>query len=109
MTAGERTVMLPGAVSLPGCHDGVEHMSRRAFVKGVLAGAAGGVIPQIAIGADAPGGAAHPIMDTGPTALSLSEASGLLRQKKISPVELTQACLARIESLNPTLDRKSVV
>src|SRR5256885_12400241 len=90
---------------------GVEHMSRRAFVKGVLAGAAGGVIPQIAIGADAAGGATEPITDTGPTALSLSEASRLLRQKKVSPVELTQACLARIESLNPTLnafiDRKS--
>ena len=79
-------------------------MSRRAFVKGGLAGAAGGVIPHIAIGADAPGGATHPIMDTGPTGLSLSEASRLLRQKKISPVELTQACLARIESLNPTLN-----
>src|SRR6266480_6423203 len=104
MTAGEHTVMLPGAVSLRGCHDGVEHMSRRAFVKGVLAGAAGGIIPHIAIGADAPGGAARPIMDTGPTALSLSEVSQLLRQKKISPVELTQACLARIESLNPTLN-----
>jgi aspartyl-tRNA(Asn)/glutamyl-tRNA(Gln) amidotransferase subunit A len=79
-------------------------MSRRVFVKGVLAGAAGGVIPQIAIGADAAGGATQPITDTGPTALSLSEASQLLRQRKISPVELTQACLARIESLNPTLN-----
>ncbi|TLZ25246.1 MAG: hypothetical protein E6K25_15570 [Gammaproteobacteria bacterium] len=83
---------------------GVEHMSRRAFVKGVLAGAAGGVIPQIAIGADAAGGATEPITDTGTTALSLSEASRLLRQKKVSPVELTRACLARIESLNPTLN-----
>src|SRR5256885_8359558 len=83
----------------------VEHMSRRAFVESVLAGAAGGVIPQIAIGADdAPGGATRPIPDTGPTTLSLSEASRLLRQKKVSPVELTQACLARIESLNPTLN-----
>src|SRR5438105_7486165 len=83
---------------------GVEHMSRRAFVKGVLAGAAGGVMPQIAIGADAAGGATEPITDTGPTALSLSEASRLLRQKKVSPVELTRACLARIRSPNPTLN-----
>ena len=79
-------------------------MARRAFLKGVLAGAAGGVMPQIAIGADAAGGATQPITDTGPTALSLSEASRLLRQKRISPVELAQACLARIESLNPTLN-----
>src|SRR5256886_6455611 len=82
----------------------VEDMARRAFLKGVLAGAAGGVMPQIAIGADAAGGATQPITDTGPTALSLSEASRLLRQKRISPVELAQACLARIESLNPTLN-----
>lgn len=36
--------------------------------------------------------------------LSISEASELLRRKKISPVELTTACLARIEQLNPTLN-----
>src|SRR5256885_8215313 len=82
----------------------VEHMSRRAFVESVLAGAAGGVSPQMGIGADAPGGATRPIPDAGRTTLSLSEASRLLRQKKVSPVELTRACLARIESLNPTLN-----
>ena len=38
------------------------------------------------------------------TQLSLSAASELLRQKKVSPVELTQACLARIEQLNPKLN-----
>jgi aspartyl-tRNA(Asn)/glutamyl-tRNA(Gln) amidotransferase subunit A len=83
---------------------GIERMSRRAFVKGVLAGGAGGALPQIAIGADAAGGATPPITDTGPSALCLSEASRLVRQKKISPVELTQACLERIDSLNPTLN-----
>jgi len=36
--------------------------------------------------------------------LSISEAAELLRQKKISPVELTKACLDRIESLNPVLN-----
>ncbi len=36
--------------------------------------------------------------------LTISEASGLLRRKKISPVELTTACLARIEELNPTIN-----
>lgn len=36
--------------------------------------------------------------------LSLREVGDLVRQKKISPVELTTACLARIEQLNPTLN-----
>ena len=36
--------------------------------------------------------------------LSISEAAELLRQKKISPVDLTSACLDRIESLNPVLN-----
>lgn len=36
--------------------------------------------------------------------LELAEVSELLRSKKLSPVELTQACLARIEALNPELN-----
>jgi aspartyl-tRNA(Asn)/glutamyl-tRNA(Gln) amidotransferase subunit A len=36
--------------------------------------------------------------------LGLAEASELVRTKKLSPVELTQACLARIEALNPELN-----
>lgn len=38
------------------------------------------------------------------TSLSLAEAAQLLRAKKISPVELTRHCLARIERLNPKLN-----
>jgi aspartyl-tRNA(Asn)/glutamyl-tRNA(Gln) amidotransferase subunit A len=38
------------------------------------------------------------------TRLSINEAANLLRQKKISPVELTKACLERIEKLNPLLN-----
>jgi aspartyl-tRNA(Asn)/glutamyl-tRNA(Gln) amidotransferase subunit A len=38
------------------------------------------------------------------TELSIAEASDLLRRKKISPVELTTSCLARIEQLNPTIN-----
>jgi len=37
-------------------------------------------------------------------ALSLSEAAELLRSRKVSPVELTNACLARIERVNPVLN-----
>jgi aspartyl-tRNA(Asn)/glutamyl-tRNA(Gln) amidotransferase subunit A len=35
--------------------------------------------------------------------LDLSEASRAVQKKEVSPVELTQACLERIEKLNPTL------
>ena len=36
--------------------------------------------------------------------LTIREASDLLREKKLSPVELTRDCLERIDSLNPTLN-----
>ena len=36
--------------------------------------------------------------------LSLREASDLVRKKKVSPVELATACLARIDRSNPTLN-----
>jgi aspartyl-tRNA(Asn)/glutamyl-tRNA(Gln) amidotransferase subunit A len=36
--------------------------------------------------------------------LSLAEASELVRSKKVSPVELTRACLTRIDRLNPLLN-----
>src|SRR5262245_19304170 len=36
--------------------------------------------------------------------LDLAEASQLVQKKEVSPVELTQACLARIEKLNPALN-----
>jgi aspartyl-tRNA(Asn)/glutamyl-tRNA(Gln) amidotransferase subunit A len=38
------------------------------------------------------------------TELTIAEASNLMRRKQISPVELTTACLARIEQLNPSLN-----
>jgi len=36
--------------------------------------------------------------------LDLSDVSRAVQKKEVSPVELTQACLARIEKLNPTLN-----
>jgi len=36
--------------------------------------------------------------------LSIEQAARLLRRKEISPVELTEASLARIERLNPSLN-----
>jgi len=38
------------------------------------------------------------------TELSLGEASALVRAKKVSPVELTEACLGRIERMNAKLN-----
>jgi aspartyl-tRNA(Asn)/glutamyl-tRNA(Gln) amidotransferase subunit A len=70
-------------------------MSRRVFVKSALAGAAGSVLLKSAAARPAAGA---------PTALSLTEAAQLVRRKKISPVELTHACLDRIEKLNPSLN-----
>ena len=44
----------------------------------------------------------NPVSDV--TRMDLQEASDQLRKKRISPVELTKACLARIERLNPILN-----
>src|ERR1700730_4111086 len=35
---------------------------------------------------------------------TVSELSQLLRRKKVSPVEITRACLEKIEKLNPVLN-----
>ncbi len=42
--------------------------------------------------------------DGDPALLTLAEASDCVRTKSISPVELTQACLRRIERLNPVVN-----
>jgi aspartyl-tRNA(Asn)/glutamyl-tRNA(Gln) amidotransferase subunit A len=41
---------------------------------------------------------------TGPAALSLSDAAGQIRAGKLTSVELTEACLARIDVYQPKLD-----
>ena len=43
-------------------------------------------------------------LDSQLTFLSIEQAGRLLRRREISPVELTEACLARIERLNPHLN-----
>jgi aspartyl-tRNA(Asn)/glutamyl-tRNA(Gln) amidotransferase subunit A len=83
----------------------VAHLSRRLFVKAAVAGAAGTLIPRIAIGAGPAGGEAQRAANHASlSSLTLSEASELVHSKKISPAELTKACLGRIEQLNPKLN-----
>ena len=82
-------------------------LSRRSFLGTALAGATG-----FLLGVDRLTGAetASRINSSGTTAsdeltnLNLHEVSALVRGTKVSPVELTRACLARIESLNPLLN-----
>lgn len=79
-------------------------MSRRVFVKSALAGAAGSVLPKRATRAAARRAASPGAGDAEPTSLSLAQAAQLIRRKKLSPVELTQECLRRIDKRNPELN-----
>jgi aspartyl-tRNA(Asn)/glutamyl-tRNA(Gln) amidotransferase subunit A len=79
--------------------------SRRAFIKGALVGAAG----TLMAGTNEPEAGADTVAQqkrqgSNVSQLSLSEASQLVRSKKISPVELTHECLRRIERINPKLN-----
>jgi aspartyl-tRNA(Asn)/glutamyl-tRNA(Gln) amidotransferase subunit A len=86
----------------------LEDFSRRSFLKTTLAGAATSLV--------VPGSFAESTANTGKreqpgesatsdlTALTLVEVAELVRKKTVSPVELTHACLARIERLNPSLN-----
>jgi len=78
----------------------IADVSRRSFVKAALAGTAGTLMSRLGAGASE----AQAASNADPAMLSLAEASQLVRAKKISPVELTQACLRRIEQLNPKLN-----
>jgi aspartyl-tRNA(Asn)/glutamyl-tRNA(Gln) amidotransferase subunit A len=81
--------------------------SRRAFLEKALMGAAsmaGGIgcaarPIDMAMSNAATVAAADDLAD-----LDLHEAATLVRQRKVSPVQLVQACLARIEALNPLIN-----
>ncbi len=72
-------------------------ITRRSFIALTAAGAASSLLLRSAQ-------AAAPVTRRDVTNLSLLEAAEQVRRKRVSPVELTQACLARIEKLNPTLN-----
>jgi aspartyl-tRNA(Asn)/glutamyl-tRNA(Gln) amidotransferase subunit A len=70
--------------------------SRRRFLA-IAAGVCAGTCRPYGVGR-----AQEPAAD--PIWLSLMDAASLMRSKKVSPVELTRACLTRIERLNPSLN-----
>src|SRR5688572_5026636 len=70
---------------------------RRAFLN-LTAGAFAGAMSTRVLAAQRQ----QPVGDL--AALSLSNASELVRARRVSPVELTNACLARIERINPLLN-----
>jgi aspartyl-tRNA(Asn)/glutamyl-tRNA(Gln) amidotransferase subunit A len=79
--------------------------SRRAFIKTALAGVAGTLMADISKqAAYAYTGAQQGRHGPNLSQLGISEASQLLRSKKVSPVELTHECLSRIEQLNPKVN-----
>jgi aspartyl-tRNA(Asn)/glutamyl-tRNA(Gln) amidotransferase subunit A len=85
-----------------------DELSRRSFLKASLAGAAVSLakVPAAAE-TDQKDPRTNPVSG-GPsddlTRMSLREVADLIRKKKISPVELTTACLARIDRFNPALN-----
>ena len=67
------------------------HLSRREFVATVLGAAASSALPAFAASQDL-------------ATLTLKQASDLIRRREASPVDLTQACLNRIDKYNPSIN-----
>jgi aspartyl-tRNA(Asn)/glutamyl-tRNA(Gln) amidotransferase subunit A len=80
-----------------------DDLSRRSLMKAGLAGAIGSLVSGLPKG---PQGLKRMSEDqrNDLTRLSIRETADLIRKKKVSPVELTTACLAQIEALNPVLN-----
>ena len=66
-------------------------LSRREFVAAALGAAAWSAFPAVGQSEDL-------------ASLTLKQASDLLRRKNASPVDLTEACLARIDQRNPAIN-----
>jgi aspartyl-tRNA(Asn)/glutamyl-tRNA(Gln) amidotransferase subunit A len=77
--------------------------SRRTFMKNLSATAVA-LAGNLSALAPAARAFAEHVPPTDLSTWSLGEAARLVRDRKISPVELTQRCLARIERLNPKLN-----
>lgn len=85
-----------------------DDLSRRSFLKATLAGAAVSLTkaPQMTE-TDQKSQGTTPVsggQSDDLTRMSMREAADLIRAKKVSPVELTTACLARIDRFNSALN-----
>jgi aspartyl-tRNA(Asn)/glutamyl-tRNA(Gln) amidotransferase subunit A len=78
-----------------------DEFSRRHFLQVVMPGAFGSVILSSGIESVAEASARKMTHPDQLTSLTLSEAAAAVRRKAVSPVELTRACLAQVEQLNP--------
>ena len=81
--------------------------TRRTFLDASLAAVAGAIMgPEAGAKEVSPLSAGQHLAPASETLafLSIERASALIRTKKVSPVELTQACLNRIERLDPQLN-----
>jgi aspartyl-tRNA(Asn)/glutamyl-tRNA(Gln) amidotransferase subunit A len=79
--------------------------SRRSFLDASLAGATGLLLgPAARAGAGTPVAAPAGAPTEALALLSIREASVALKARKLSPLELTRNCLARIEAFNPALN-----
>jgi aspartyl-tRNA(Asn)/glutamyl-tRNA(Gln) amidotransferase subunit A len=83
-------------------------LSRRSLIKAGFTGAMGWLTKFSGVAGAAQNAQGRNPVSEGQssdlTRLSIREAADLIHKKKISPVELTTACLARIDKLNPVLN-----
>src|SRR5579863_7101674 len=85
-----------------------DDLSRRSFLKATLTGSAISLanfpaLPEAGLNSQRTNPVSgSPSEDL--TKLSILEAADLIHKKKVSPVELTRACLARIDRFNPSLN-----
>jgi len=85
-----------------------DNLSRRSFLKATLAGTAISMskVPAVTE-TDQNSQRTNPVSGSQSddlAKLSIREAADLIRKKKVSPVDLTKACLARIDQANPSLN-----
>jgi aspartyl-tRNA(Asn)/glutamyl-tRNA(Gln) amidotransferase subunit A len=77
------------------------HLSRRRFLAGVAAGTGAAVLGQL--GCSSHSGPMSAVAGD-PARLDLLEAARAVRERSLSPVELTHACLERIARLDPRIN-----
>src|SRR5262249_35408980 len=98
--AGERPVVRGARQGAQGRHAARGRPEDHPRIQDGERGAAGGLLQGDALGA---GGGRRALSARDLSFATVAELGALLRAKKISPVELTKDCLARAESLDPSL------